>query len=231
MIGFIFLFGISEWSSSVCWSVSFLLRPCLNKRKPQITLSSVLLNEVHSLHPPPSIKCPITTHLCNRSRCLAGQKYPNISGVQEWRDQTRKKCKGDPGTSLWLKKSVNRRFHLAGGDGCLPSRCKITDIHTHLQKLYIFHLAWVPPFLLFLLMIRYPPSDYTLRSYRMGTKQRIRLRSFVSRAFHCTHARWCYHQRTMVLSPSEGALRLALLNKIASSVFFFWCLCFRYISY
>lgn len=129
----------------------------LKQKKTTITLSSVLPNEVHSLHFPPSIKCPITTHLCNCSRCFAGQKYPNISGVQEWRDQTRKKCKGDPGTSLWLKKSVNRRFHLAGGNGCLPSRCKITDIRTHLQKLYIFHLAWVPPFLLFLLMIRYPP--------------------------------------------------------------------------
>lgn len=55
--------------------------------------------------------------------------------------QNEKQPKGDPGISLWLMKSVNRRFHLPGVGGGLPNRCEITDIYTHPQKLCIFHLA------------------------------------------------------------------------------------------
>lgn len=55
--------------------------------------------------------------------------------------QNEKQPKGDPDISLWLMKSVNRRFHLPGVGGGLPNRCEITDIYTHPQKLCIFHLA------------------------------------------------------------------------------------------
>lgn len=52
-------------------------------------------------------------------------------------ERPNQKMQGDPGTSLWLKKSVNRRSHLAGGGGCLLSRCKITDIRTLAEALHI----------------------------------------------------------------------------------------------
>lgn len=96
--------------------------------------------------------------LCNCSRCLIGQKYPNISKVfkNEDTEQTQER---PPRSSLWPEKSVNRRLHLAVGDGCLPNRCKITQAHR--QKLCVFHLAWVPPPLSFLLMIRYSLGLYS----------------------------------------------------------------------